>query len=186
MLFYGQAMFEAYCKLVEGDKHMVDFDQNWDQWNDADMADQKALDTGVRYIGYVQQVDQDVAKAREGETFADGRTTVPQIVLTFVAVGKLGKGKFGNDDNYYPTATKKFWTGQADTKSRNWLRRLVMDGSGKSKEEIAGLSLTESAKLLAKTYFTYEVTNKEGSQGGVFSTAVKIKAATLAEIAQVS
>lgn len=156
-----------------------------DFFNDADMADPSALAEGKRYIGYVSGIAEDFAIAKEGQTFSEGRTKVRQIVLTFTALGYAGKGKFGAEDNYYPTATQKFWIGQPDVKSRRWLRRLIEDGSGRSKDEIGKLSILDGAKLLDKTYFTYEVSNKEGNKGGVFSSAVKIKAATAAEVAQV-
>lgn len=156
--------------------------ENWDTWSDADMADQSALPEKQRLLGYVSSVAEDVAEKTDGTTFSDGRTKVPQVVVTFYAVGVAGKGKFPADVAYYQTATKKFWVGQVDVESRRYLRRLIESGAGKSKEEVGQLGLLGASKLLEKVYFTYEVTNKEGSKGGTFSTAVKIKPATLDEV----
>lgn len=161
-------------------------DEQWDRWNDADMADPTALPEKTRFVGYVSKIDEAVAEAKDGSPFRDGRTKVPQIVLTLTAVGIVGQGRFDRDTNYYTSAPKKFWVGQVDTDSRRYLRRLIEDGAGKTKEEIGSLGLVEAAKLLEKVYFTYTITNKEGDAGAVFSTPAKIKAATAEEVSEVA
>lgn len=160
--------------------------ENWDKWQETDGVDTSALPEKTRFIGYVSSVAGDTANARDGESFSDGRTSVPQIVVTFQAVGFVGKGKFDSTVDYYSNASKKFWVGTEDVKNRRYLRRVVEEGAGKTKEEVMSLGLLEAAKLLEKVYFTFEVTNKEGSQGGVFSTAAKLKPATIDEVKLVS
>lgn len=167
---------------------MVDETVVQDNWGDGDMADPQPLPEKTQFIGYVSSVSEDWAEAGEGKTFRDGRSKVRQIVLTFNALGVLGQGKFNADVNYYTQAKKKFWVGDVnfDVDSRRYLRRVIENGTGLSKEEIGSKGMLASAKLLEKTYFTYEITNKESEKGGVFSTPVKIKAATIAEVTQVS
>lgn len=157
-------------------------DQTIDYFGDGDLAAPANLPEGKRFIGKVMDVVTEESETGKYRTFdrplRDGRTAVPIITLKVRAFLQGDGQPFSETENIVQSTSSDYWVGREDRVGRNALASLVKKVAGFGDDELKSMRMQDAARQLKGAVITFEVKHRQGSQGGTFQSATKIRPAS--------